>query len=163
MFHPWRFVGRFRHIRIKFQDLGGKVSGRSNGVDTIYLEERLDKVERRCTLTHELFHIAEGHRRRCGESDERRVRYMTARALVPFDRIVHCVLWKIPVDKMACELRVTDRVMADRIACITDEELRVLFVMEAHLYGEGLHEVGDCRVGRVQVAGADWAYLREAS
>jgi hypothetical protein len=137
VFNPWAFVGQFRNIKILFADLGGKACGKTDGRGTIWLERRLDLVERRCTLTHELFHIAEGHTSWQDPWTEREVRYLTARALVPFERILHCVLWRIPVDVMKRELRVTDQVIADRIVCLTDEELRYLDVNEAHLWGDG--------------------------
>lgn len=129
MFHPWRFVGQFPHIRVHHEDLGN-VSGRSDGVANIWLHKDLRQVERRCTLTHELFHIAEGHTSRVPFMLELCVRFKAARALVSLEELARGLAWAMSAEELADELGVTERIVMDRLASLTDDERLVLHEVE---------------------------------
>jgi len=105
--------------RVKMQD--GFV-GRTDGVD-IWVDERLGAIQLLCTLTHELIHLEWGHSEHQPEHVEMAVRYETARRLLPLDRIVGVCKEDKPLETIARELSVTKRVLMDRAATLSDNEM----------------------------------------
>ena len=96
-FHPWRYL-RDRHARVDivWQELPEGVSGYWDGRHTVVLDYRLTQPERRTTLSHELVHV---------ERDiipidavllareEALVDEISARRLIPLDRLVDALRW----------------------------------------------------------------------
>jgi len=95
-------------------------AGYTDGED-IFLDERLNGAQMLCTLTHEMIHLELGHKGHQPEEVEMRVRYETARRLLPFDRVVGaCKMGNLTV--IAKSLGVTRQVLMDRAATLSDRE-----------------------------------------
>lgn len=105
--------------------------GRTNGVDIIWMDKRLDQVERRCTLTHELIHIEREHTGCQPASVELEVRMETARRLIPIEDLASALRWSNRAYELADELWVTPSVLADRLRAVTPEEKQLLLATEA--------------------------------
>jgi Zn-dependent peptidase ImmA (M78 family) len=117
-FHPWRVV-RELGVRVLWRaDLPGRVLGLCDPSSmTIYLNRArlVTQVERRCTLTHELVHLREGHQGAQPSGVEARVRAETARLLIPDDALESALCWTTDLFELAETLWVTEQVVRDRL------------------------------------------------
>lgn len=113
-------------ISLIFAMLPDGISGLTDGRSRIWLDKRLDAVERRCALMHELIHVEHGHTGCQGPRIERNVRHETARRLVAFDGLLEAAEWCHSTDELAGELGVTHDVATDRLEALTDRERRRL-------------------------------------
>ena len=125
MFDPWRVLRSQPHIRVEFGVLEGR-SGETNGVDLIRLDSRLLQVERRCTLTHELVHVASVHRGCQPLGVELGVRRRAAVLLIGVQDLARELGWARSRHDLAQELCVTERVLEDRLLWLTESERRFL-------------------------------------
>lgn len=125
MFNPWEIVEADPRIRVEMREFK-ECSGKTNGLDLIFLDPRLLQVEQRCTLTHELVHISRGHLRCQPLSAEREVRRATSRLLVNVKDLRREMRWARHHVELAAELVVTPRVLSDRIECLSPAELAFL-------------------------------------
>lgn len=112
------------------------LSAMTDGQSTIWLDERLTKVEARCALMHEIVHIAYGHAGHQPPMIERKVRAETARRLIPFERLLTVRHWQGDLHGLAEDLGVTDAVLHDRLRLATVEERAALEEARAELAGE---------------------------
>ncbi|MCO4256475.1 ImmA/IrrE family metallo-endopeptidase [Pseudarthrobacter cellobiosi] len=110
------------------------VPGRTNGVDIIWMDKRLDQVERRCTLTHELIHIERQHIGCQTTSVELEVRLETARRLIPIEALAAALRWSNRPYELADELWVSADVLKDRLRGLTPDELALLVATEAQVH-----------------------------
>lgn len=106
------------------------VPGRTDGLRVIWLDTRLQQVERRCALTHELVHLERGHDGCQEPRIERQVCAETARRLIPVDDLCKHAAWTSNVHELADELWVTERVVTDRLQSLTPEESAQLALVE---------------------------------
>lgn len=102
--------------KVRFQDGS---AGRTDGVD-IWIDDRLNDVEARCAIMHELIHIERGEGTCQPEYVEMEVRYETARRLLPDMTSVPCA--GDDLTEVARELGVTRRVLMDRSAMLTRDQ-----------------------------------------
>jgi len=91
-----------------------QLSGCTDGT-TIWLGTHLIMTERRCTLTHELVHLACGHTGHQPPAAEDAVREETARLLVSWAALHDRRGAQLSIWHLAQELEVTERVLADRL------------------------------------------------
>lgn len=77
-----------------------------------------------CTLLHELVHIEWGHSGHQVEAVEMQVRYEVARRLLPLDRIAGVCKNGKTLQDLATELGVTQQVLMDRAATLTDKQAK---------------------------------------
>ena len=126
--HPWRkLADDWPHVDVRYERLPshrwGVTRWMSDGTVHIALNDRLNQVERRCTIAHGLHHLARGMP--CGTlraGIEARVIAETARYLLPdLDRIGR-TLAVYDLRTAAEELWVTRRVLIDRLNGLTDDE-----------------------------------------
>lgn len=98
-----------------------------DGVPEIHLAYDLGKVQRRCTLAHELQHVLNGPpcRPLCPD-DEADVIESTARYLLPDLAPIAGVLALHDLTEAAELLNVTRTVLTDRLDSLTEDELRHL-------------------------------------
>jgi len=89
--------------------------------ETIWLDDRLNAVQMLCALLHELVHIEMGHKSHQPEAVEMAVRYEVARRLLPLDRIAG-ICKDRSIKTLAGELGVTQQVLIDRAATLTDAQ-----------------------------------------
>ena len=130
MFDPWGALRRLTHIHIAFIRMPDGVPGRTDGLRVIWLDSRLQQVERRCALTHELVHLERGHDGCQEPRIERQVCAETARRLIPVDDLCKHAAWTSNVNELADELWVTERVVTDRLQSLTPEESAQLALVE---------------------------------
>lgn len=104
-------------VRVRLED---GYAGCTDG-ETIWLDDRLNAVQMLCALLHELVHIEMGHTAHQPDAIEMAVRYEVARRLLPLDRIAGICKDK-PLKVLADELGVTQQVLTDRAATLTDKQ-----------------------------------------
>jgi len=92
------------------------VAARTDGKD-IWIDDRLNEVQEKCAIEHELEHVRRGHSKVQPEAEEMSVRYTVAKRLLP-DHRVPCVGSTIAA--AARNLGVTRQVLMDRAATLTD-------------------------------------------
>lgn len=130
MFDPWGALRRLTHIHIEFVRMPDGVPGRTDGLRVIWLDNRLQQVERRCALAHELVHVELGHdgcQRPCIEHE---VRVATARNLITIERLCQQAAWARSLQELADELWVTTDVLTDRLETLTPDETAQLSLVE---------------------------------
>lgn len=128
---PWVYL-ETRHPEVKVflrADLGlrwGQTLWR-DGVPEIHLAVDLGKIQRRCTLAHELQHVMRGApcRPLCPQ-DEADVVEETARWLLPDLAQVAAMLARYALPEAAERLMVTRNVLTDRLDALTEDELAEL-------------------------------------
>lgn len=104
--------------------------GCTNGTDTIWLDDRLTPTERRCVLTHELYHVVHGHVGEQPPHIEAQVHAATARWLIPWPALLRARGDQITPHQMAEELGVTLKVLHNRFVHATPAELATLTMEE---------------------------------
>jgi hypothetical protein len=97
------------------------VHGYTDGTK-IFVDDRLNSVQLKCTIVHELIHIERGQGTRQLESEEMAVRYETARRLLPIIAMSGVCRTADKLSLAAKDLSVTKRVLMDRAAVLTDSE-----------------------------------------
>ena len=114
-----------RGLRVTECPLPGSLCGLYDDTTrTIYLHDRLNHRQRRCTLLHELIHAHyhdQGRNGPYGAREERRTRRLTASTLIglPEYRLAE-QLYDGDVYRMACELDVTVQVLRDYQAMLAE-------------------------------------------
>jgi hypothetical protein len=108
------------------------VPARTDGVD-IYVDYRLDEIQTRCAVEHELVHIEYGHSTLQSEAVEMAVRYETAKRLLPLDKIVGVCKNGKNLGTIARELGVTKQVLMDRAATLTDDQAKIAGCLSCNL------------------------------
>lgn len=104
--------------------------GRTNGTDIIWLDKRLNQVERRCALTHELIHLERRHTGCQPHSVEVDVRAEAARRLIQLDHLIAGLRWARSFAELADELWVTEDVLRDRLDHLADPEWSAVLSVE---------------------------------
>ena len=100
--------------------------GCTDGSHTIWLDDRLTPVERRCVLTHELFHVMHGHHHGQPRRIEEQIHAATARWLVPWPYLLAAIGEQVTEFDMAEQLNVTVEVLRNRLRHATPAELATL-------------------------------------
>jgi hypothetical protein len=106
-------------VRVRLED---GYAGCTDG-ETIWLDDRLNAIQMLCALLHELVHIEMGHKSHQTDDIEMVVRYEVARRLLPLDRLVG-VCKDQSLKALAIELGVTQQVLMDRAATLTDAQAK---------------------------------------
>lgn len=102
----------------------------TNGVDFIWVDPRLNQVERRCVLTHELVHLEHEHLGWQPPTVEISVRQEAARRLIAREESTAALPWTRDCDELADELWVIHMVLADRFAGLSHHERTLLQQLE---------------------------------
>ncbi|WP_204880457.1 ImmA/IrrE family metallo-endopeptidase [Pseudoglutamicibacter cumminsii] len=101
------------------------VKGMTDGRRIVYLSEALrTEIDRRCTLTHELIHIEQGHVGSQPAAIEHAVRRATALRLVPACLYREGIQWTPHLSELAEYWHVTPGVALDRITAAKNEVTR---------------------------------------
>lgn len=130
MFDPWGALRRLTHIHISFVRMPDGVPGRTDGLRVIWLDNRLQQVERRCALAHELVHVELGHNGCQRPCTEHKVRVLTAQRLIPIDALCQHSAWARSLHELAEDLWVTPDVLTDRLESLTTDEAAQLALVE---------------------------------
>jgi hypothetical protein len=130
MFDPWGTLRHLVHVTVRWVRMPDNVPGRTNGTDIIWLDNRLQQVERRCVLAHELVHLEWRHTGCQLPKYEKAVRVETARRLIPIEQLCRHAAWARSHSELADELWVTEMVLSDRLANLTAPETAALAATE---------------------------------
>ncbi|MBJ8342823.1 hypothetical protein JGU71_28425 [Antrihabitans sp. YC3-6] len=128
--HPWRHLrDNHSHVDVTYPDLGGLGCLGRRRAGHIEIDETLDQVERRCTVTHEITHIERGpvpDHPFYGPKEERTVERITAERLIELDALIDALAWnRHRVDaETAGELWVDLDVLVTRVKNLTEDERR---------------------------------------
>lgn len=105
MHHPWRSLREQEDITLHWANLPPPFHAVTDGA-TIWLHDRLLKVERRCALAHELVHIERGTH--CvDDAEEQMVRRITAQRLINTGNLIDTLKRAHTVEEATDELWVT--------------------------------------------------------
>lgn len=96
-YHPWRALSRMTHITFGITRLPAGQAWWLPDEQAIVLDDRLNRVQRRCALTHELVHAERGDRT-CvtpvlEARQERRTHAEASRRLITLDDLFDGLLW----------------------------------------------------------------------
>ena len=108
------------------------VAARTDGTD-IWIDDRLNEVQEKCAVAHEMEHIRRGHSTVQPEAVEMAVRYKVAVDLLPLDKVIGVCKNGKSLAGIARELEVTRQVLMDRAATLTDEQARIAGCLECRL------------------------------
>lgn len=108
------------------------VAARTDGVD-IWVDDRLNDVQRKCAIEHELEHISRGHSTVQTEDVEMSVRFEVAKKLLPLDDIVGVCKKGKSLKMIARDLGVTRQVLMDRAATLTDAQAEAAGCLDCRL------------------------------
>lgn len=106
------------------------MAARTDGVD-IWVDDRLNEVQEKCAIAHEEVHIELGHSTIQVEAVEMRVRYITAKRLLPDSGIGSCSGSTLAA--AARHLGVTRQVLMDRAATLTDAQMEAAGCLSCRL------------------------------
>lgn len=131
MFDPWVELAKYPHIEVRVERLNGSVAGLTNGTDLIWLDDRLNQVERRCVLAHELVHLFMQHTSCQPLMTELIVCQRAARKLITLEALSRVLPWAMCLNEAADELAVTPQTLRDRLQSLSAEESALLDAWEA--------------------------------
>ena len=118
------------HVAVEWARPHPLAPAATDGLGRIWMDPRLNQVERRCVLTHELVHLEHGHRGCQPRAVETAVRREAARRLVRMEHLTAALPWARDCDELADELWVTPMVLTDRYDGLTEAETAVLWGLE---------------------------------
>ncbi|AOZ48503.1 hypothetical protein A8L58_16000 [Acidipropionibacterium acidipropionici] len=126
--NPWQYLKSRPDITVVWAGLlPGRARGLTDGHSTIWIRTGLTQRERRCTLAHELVHIAHHHVGHQTPAVEAQVRVETARAMLPdLAPIIDGLRWGHSWWEIADDLWVTEDVLACRLDHLTPTERRTI-------------------------------------
>lgn len=126
VFDPWAELTKHPNVEVRIERLNGQVVGLTNGVDRIWLDDRLNQVERRCVLTHEIRHVQLGHANCQPLAVEMKVCAWVARKLISMEDLARALPWSHDLYELAAELHVTPQTLRDRLHGMSVAENRLL-------------------------------------
>ena len=100
------------------------VASYTDGVD-IWLDDRLNEVQEKCAIAHEMVHVERGHSRAQPEAVEMSVRFETAMRLLPLETLFEGCRRGGSLAVIARNLGVTRQVLMDRAATLSDQQAEV--------------------------------------
>lgn len=122
---PWVIIEQYPQLEIRTERLPG-ITACTDGVATIWLDDRLTQTERRCAVAHELVHLHHGHTGHQSARIERMVRERVARWLVPLEDLAVFRGGELSLWSVAEDLGVTVDVLRDRLDTASAAERAVL-------------------------------------
>lgn len=128
--NPWRVVRALPELEIVWTDVPPDKRGFTDG-RTVYMPRDLLQVERRCTVLHELTHAELGVVG-CDSPDERQVRRLVARRLIPAEELCKAARWSTHTRELADSLWVTEDVLITRLEHLHPSERAALLRATAH-------------------------------
>lgn len=117
-------------IQISFTRMPDGIPGRTDGLRVIWLDSRLQQVERRCAVTHELVHLERGHDGCQEPAIEFQVCVETARRLITIDDLCEHAAWATSMHELAEDLWVTPDVVTHRLQSLTPAETSLMALVE---------------------------------
>lgn len=131
-YSPWAALAELPDVQLAFADLGGDLGWWDPETRTITLDRDQSQRERRCTLAHELEHIARGDE--CVEHvspilaarQEIAACMRAARRLIPMAALVAALLWSQNERELAEELHVDEDTLRIRLLTLTEDEHRLI-------------------------------------
>lgn len=131
-YSPWRRLRALPHLTVLITRLPKGESWWLPVDEAIVIDDRLDRVQRRCALEHELQHAEAGDCRITGTPDaarltarrERETDARAARRLIDVDELADALAWALCVEELAEVLDVDVRTARARVLALTEAEKR---------------------------------------
>ncbi|WP_102157810.1 ImmA/IrrE family metallo-endopeptidase [Zhihengliuella halotolerans] len=115
---PWTMLAsEFAETDVIYMRLNGNMIACTDG-ETIWMDPRLNRRERRCALMHELVHIRMGHRGAQSPDIEWTVRQLAAEALVPMRPLKAILEIDRDLNGLCDHFDVTESVLRDRLGAL---------------------------------------------
>lgn len=127
MFNPWGTLRHFAHIAIIWTRPHSNLPAATDGHRRIWIDPKLNRVERRCALTHELLHLQRGHTGCQPQSIERSIELEAARLLVRFQDLQQHASWALSLAELAEDLMVTEAVLINRFQTLDGDQMQILW------------------------------------
>lgn len=128
-YSPWTALAELSDVQLRFADLGGQELGWYDPDSrTITLERDQTQAERRCTLAHELEHLARGDENIAQVSPVLAARQeiaacmRAARRLIPLDALIDALLWSQDEAQLAEVLNVDEDTIRIRLMTLSSAE-----------------------------------------
>lgn len=123
--HPWRTLrDQFPDVEVRFTPLPHGIDGFTDG-RTIWLDDRLNQVQRRCTLTHELWHLRRGILP-ADSAEERICDELSARELIRLQALIDGFRWTRDPATLAKHLWVDSPTLQTRLDTLDPIEVAEL-------------------------------------
>lgn len=131
-YDPWADLAARPHLTLAVARLPFGNGWYLHDVPGIVLDDRLDRIGRRCALAHELAHVDLGHvhqvagtgpgtsriqRRREREADR-----LASQRLIPIHQLADVLRWALCAEEVAHDLEVTEHLARIRIHDLTEAE-----------------------------------------
>jgi hypothetical protein len=123
-YHPWRALRGLADWTLVIAALPPGLLGLTDHASrTILLAEGQTQRQRRCTIAHEIAHVERGPiPREHTVREEREVDQLTARRLIPFERLMDACRWARNLHELADELWVDEETVTTRLAHLHPSE-----------------------------------------
>lgn len=126
MHHPWQRFRALTQWRLDFTSLPGNLLGTTNhATKTVTLDRRLLQAERRCTIAHELEHIARGPTPTdpiLAAREEETIDRIVARKLITIRALGEALAWTTSTEEAADELWVDVPTLKARLRSLHPSE-----------------------------------------
>lgn len=124
MYSPWTALAD-TPLEVRFVEFTDDYDGCLDGL-IVKLDYRLNQVEKRCVLAHELVHYDLNHDGHQPPSVEAVVDAMAARRLIRFKDLLEAIQWGRSQWEIAEHLWVTPDILEARMRTLTQEQLEQL-------------------------------------
>lgn len=126
--HPWRTFRALVDWKLAWAHLPGDLMGHTDfATKTVTIDPEIDQYERRCTIDHETEHILRGPVHDAyREREERAIDLISARRLIPLERLVDAMLWCYHEEELAQHLWVDEPTLRVRLESLTDQETAMI-------------------------------------
>lgn len=131
--NPWRqFRTHHPRVLLRITRLPRGISARTNGI-VVEIDDRLNQVERRCAIAHELEHLRRGIGfGGCTPAEEASIDRAVARILISTVALLEVAAWSTSVSEMADGLAVTEDVLTVRLDDLDEAETDLLLAATTH-------------------------------
>lgn len=131
-YSPWRALAQLGDVQLRFEDLVDDLGYWDPDSRTIVLDRNQTQAERRCTLAHELEHVARGDENITHVSPVLAARQeiaactRAARRLIPLEALISALLWSQDERELAEVLNVDEDTIRVRLLTLTPGEHSVI-------------------------------------
>lgn len=131
-YSPWGALAQLTDVHVRFDDLIDELGYWDPETRTITLDRGQTQVERRCTLAHELEHLARGDENVAHVSPVLAARQeiaactRAARRLIPLADLISALLWSQDERELADALNVDEDTIRVRLLTLTPGEHSII-------------------------------------
>ena len=131
--HPWRALRTLSHVDVVWRPMRGLL-GRTDG-NVITLHPQQSQAQRRCTLQHELVHLARGTEHGADPGEEETVERTAACILIPMPLLLDRLRWTRDHAELADECWVDEPMLLARLRAMSVGERRMVAALAEEIEG----------------------------